>query len=282
MTPPLQRGSAGIRFLNRLTDDIRATGRTAHRIYSVTTTVGLGVSLDCVTWYKSEPDAIRHFAGNPERCIVIHGENQDCANFMGMNVARYYLNRIGALRKVGIPREGEFKIAWDEMFCDDPDFILRTSTLRFPLDEAASLSLVGRNLNLTYIGKGIIDNSNIVRLPNTLQLRRNWPDNDDEYFYLLKNARYLYTYDLVSSVVDDSITMGVLPIAMTGAKEQIQKAKDLTFGCVASVDDDLEQAVEDFISMRPQYLKYQAELVAQYKHNLEECCLRMEQFFGET
>ena len=280
MTPVQIRGSAGTKFLYDLTDDIKATGRKAHRIYAISTNVGLGISLDCQTWYKSEPDAIRHFANNSKNCIVIHGENQDCANFMGMNVARYYLNRIGALRKVGIPREGEFKIAWDKMFCDDPDFILRTSTLRYPLEDAAALSLVGRNLDLTYIGKGVFTNPDAPRLPNTLELKRNWPDNDDEYFYLLKNARYLYTYDLVSSVIDDAITMGVLPIVVAGDKEQIRKAKELTFGCVTHIDEDLEKARENLISARPMYFKMQQDFIDQYKRNLEECCLRMEQFFG--
>jgi hypothetical protein len=280
MTPPPFRGSAGIRFLNEFTDDIRATGRKAHRLYSVTTEVGLGVSLDCQTWYKSEPDAIRHFANNPENCIVIHGENQDCANFMGMNVARYYLNRIGALKKIGIPREGEFKIAWDTMFCDDPDFILRKSTVRYPLDEAASLPLTGRTLDLSYIGKAAIKNPNLTRVPNTLELKRDWPNNDDEYFYLLKNTNCLYTYDSVSSVIDDAITMGVLPVLMTDDMAIVQKITEALNGCVAHIGDDMQQARENLVTARSTYLKAQQGFVDEYKRNLEECCLRMEQFFG--
>jgi len=282
MTPPPFRGSAGIRFLNQLTDDIRATGRKAHRVYAITTDKGLAVGLDGKEWYKSEPDAIRFFAGSPEKCIVIHGENQDCANFMGMNVARYYLNKIGALRKVGIPREGEFKITWDTEFCDTPHYVLRTCTLRYPLEAAAHISLDNRQIDLTYIGKGAIKNPNLTRIPHTLLLKRDWPDNDDEYFYLLKNTRHLYSYDAVSSVVDDAITLGALPVLMMDDMAAVNLAKQQTYGCVAHVNDDLDKARDDFEIMRPTYLKAQQEFINQYKRNLEECCLRMEQYFGGT
>lgn len=275
MTPVQIRGSAGVKFLYDLTDDIRATGRKAHRIYSITTTVGLGISLDCETWYKSEPDAIRHFADNPDKCIVIHGENQDCANFMGMNVARYYLNRIGALRKVGIPRDGEFKIAWVPEFCDDPDFILCNITLRYPPQKAALLELKERGMDLTYIGKASIKTSGIERLPGTLELKRNWPDNDDEYFYLLKNTRRIYTYDTVTSVLGDAIAFGALPVSMT---ERIPYPDFV--GCVAHIEDDIEKVMEGFPVARLRYLETQLRIQNAYKADLERCCVAMEKFFG--
>ena len=274
MTPVQIRGSAGVKFLYDLTDDIRATGRKAHRIYSITTTVGLGISLDCETWYKSEPDAIRHFADNPDKCIVIHGENQDCANFMGMNVARYYLNRIGALRKVGIPRDGEFKIAWVPEFCDDPDFLLRTSTLRYPLDAAEHISLDNRQIDLTYIGKASIKTPNLSRIPHTLELKKNWPDNDDEYFYLLKNTRRLYTYDTVTSVVDDAITLGALPVSMA---ERI--THPAVQGCVAHIEDDIDEVMKGYAAARWRYLETEARVKAAYKADLERCCVTMENYF---
>lgn len=278
MTPPPARGSAGIQFLNELTDDIRATGRVAHRLYSLTTTVGLAVSVDGETYFKCEPEAISHLTGDAKALIVIHGENQDCQYFMGMNVARYYLNRIGALRKTGIPREGEFKITWIPEFCDDYDFHLRKSMLRYPPQKAAALPMEGRflrNIDLTYIGKGNIKHPNVARLPNTLELKRHWPDNDDEYFYLLKNARRLYTYDTVSSVVDDAITLGVLPVSMT---DRITIAE--VEGCVAHIDDDIEEIEKGYPAARLRYLETQVRVEKRYKEDLEQCCLAMEKYFG--
>ena len=275
MTPPFMRGSAGIRFLNELTDDIRATGRKVHRIYSFTANVGLVAGTDGEKFYKCEPDLLRHLTGNPKKLIVIHGENQDCQYFMGLNVARYYLNRIGALRKVGIPRDGEFKITWDAAFCDAPDFTLRTCTLRYPPQKAASLELKERDIDLTYIGKAKLKLPNAARLPDTLELRRDWPDNDDEYFYLLKRTRYLYTYDTVTSVVDDAITFGAIPISIA------ERLEDPAYtGCVAHIDDDLNTFKQGFAAARLQYLESQVRIAARYKADLERCCLAMEKFFG--
>ena len=282
MTPVQVRGSAGTKFLYDLTDDIRATGRKAHRVYAITTNKGLAISNDSENWFLSSPEEIKTFVGSPEKCIVIHGENQDCANFMGMNVARYYLNKIGALKKTGIPREGEFKIAWITAFCDNPHFVLRNSTVRYPLEAAAHISLDNRQIDLTYIGKAAIKIPNLSRLPHTLLLKRDWPDNDDEYFYLLKNTRRLYSYDAVSSVVNDAITLGALPVLMIDDMAAINLAKQQTYGCVAHVNDDLDKAEDDFKIMRPIYLKAEQEFANQYKRNLEECCLRMEQYFGGT
>jgi len=275
MTPPPRRGSAGIQFLNELTDDIRATGRVAHRLYSLTTTVGLAASVDGETYFKCEPEAISYLTGNPKTLIVIHGENQDCQYFMGMNVARYYLNRIGALRKVGIPREGEFKIAWVPEFCDNPDFILRTSTLRYPLDAAEHISLDNRQIDLTYVGKGNIKYPNAARMPNTLELKRNWPDNDDEYFYLLKNTRRLYTYDTVTSVIDDAITLGALPVSMTE-----RMTHPSVQGCVAYIEDDIDEVMKGYAAARWRYLETEARIQNTYKADLERCCVAMEKYFG--
>lgn len=275
MTPPPVRGSAGIRFLNELTDDIRATGRKVHRIYSLTTNAGLLAGTDIKEFYKCEPDLIRHFAGNPEKLIVIHGENQDCKYFMGLNVARYYLNRIGAMQKVGIPRDGEFKIAWVPEFCGNPDFILRNSMLRYPIDAAEHISLDNRQIDLTYVGKATFKMSGVGRLPATLELKRDWPNNDDEYFYLLKNTRRLYTYDTVTSVVDDAITLGALPVSMT---ERI--THPAVQGCVAHIEDDIDEVMKGYAAARLRYLDAEARIKNAYKADLEQCCVAMEKFFG--
>jgi hypothetical protein len=275
MTPPFMRGSAGIRFLNELTDDIRATGRKAHRIYSVTMPEGLVASFTGEAWFKVTPDWIKETVGNPEKLIVIHGENQDCKYFTGLNVARYYLNRIGALRKVGIPRDGEFKIAWVPEFCDNPDFLLRTSTLRYPLHAAEHISLDNRQIDLTYVGKAAIKTPGIGRLPATLQLKGDWPSNDDEYFYLLKNTRRLYTYDAVTSVVGDAITLGALPVSMT---ERITHPDFV--GCVAHIEDDIDEFMKGYAAARLRYLETEARVKDAYRADLERCCVTMEKFFG--
>lgn len=275
MTPPFARNSAGIRFLNQLTDDLRSIGRTAHRVYSVTTDKGLLSSLDGKTWYHHTPDLLKRLLNLNNEFIVIHGENQDCKYFEGLNVARYYLNRIGALMKMGIPREGEFKITWIPEFCDQPHFVLRSPTVRYPLEAATHVSLDNRQIDLTYVGKGVLKGVDTPRIPHTLEVKKDWPNNDDEYFYLLKNTRRLYTYDSVTSVIEDAIVLGALPVLLLDRFEG-----DILRGCIAHIDDDVDAIAAGFEVARRRFLDYQIDLAAQYKSNLEQCCVAMEEYFG--
>ena len=49
---------------------------------------------------------------DPENDVIVHGENLHHKFFDKINVARYYLNKTGALRNIGVPKEGEYKIGW--------------------------------------------------------------------------------------------------------------------------------------------------------------------------
>lgn len=70
---------------------------------------------------------------DPKCSVVIHGENLHQKFFGKFNVARYYLNKIGALRNIGVPQQREYKIGWSTSYIDDPDFLLRRPIIKKPI-----------------------------------------------------------------------------------------------------------------------------------------------------
>ena len=54
-----------------------------------------------------------------------------------------------------------------------------------------------------------------MQLPGTIELTRAWPGDVDEYLLLLSKTRFLFTYDIITSVVTDSIMYGAVPVLMT-------------------------------------------------------------------
>ena len=72
-----------------------------------------------------------------------------------------------------------------------------------------------RSIDLTYIGKGSLYDPSLCRLPGTIELTRAWPGDVDEYLLLLSKTRFLFTYDIITSVVTDSIMYGAVPVLMT-------------------------------------------------------------------
>ncbi len=297
MTPPPNTKSAGITYLNSLADYLRAIGRHVIQLFAVYPGEHLHVwgSTDIPThnhwvtpwsghWVKCEPGQLaKVFEG--QSVIVIHGENQHFKWFEGLNVVRYYLHTIGGLQKLGVPREGEFKLAWHPMFCANADHFLSKSMVRADLDAARLMSLNDRSLDLTYIGKASLRNPNARRLKDTVELTRNWPSNDDEYFYLLSKARYLFTYDAATSVIDDAIIMGAMPILMGTepfSREEWEKNLDPAIvGCYAFYGDDYEVGLVSFGKNRNNFVSASVEKNAQFFESLQQFCLKAEhRFFG--
>jgi hypothetical protein len=295
MTPPPNTKSAGITYLNSLTNYLRSIGKNVIQIYAVYPNEELHIwgSTEVPQqnhwarpwqghWVKCQPGQLAQVL-NRDRSIVIHGENQHFKWFEGLNVVRYYLHKNGALQKKGVPRPGEFKVTWHPIFCEDADFILSKNTFRGDLRAARDLDLSDRSLDLTYAGKAVIHGRAAARLKNTIELTRQWPSGDDEYFYLLSRTRYLYTYDSATSVIDDAIIMGAMPIIMDTSpftQEEWRSSLDTDLaGCFCLVGEDYGAARSAFESARARFIDAAIDRDREYFSKLSEFCERVERRF---
>ena len=297
MTPPPNSKSAGITYLNDLTKFLRSIGRNVIQLFSIYPKEQLVIwgapSIPNQNhwqvpwkdhWIPCAPGQLASvFKGR--KCIVIHGENQHFKWYEGLHVVRYYLYTIDGLEKKGVSRDGEFKLAWNELFCLNSDHVLNKSLVRYDLEKAKALSTESRSVDLTYIGKAWLHLEGAGRIDRTLELTRTWPSNDDEYFYLLSKTRFLYTYDPVTSVIDDAITLGAFPVIMNTSphsRDQLENSYDPAMrGCYCFYDADLTHALSEFPVSRLRYINNLESKNTRFISSLVEFCEKAEQrFFG--
>jgi hypothetical protein len=248
IAPPKNQKSAGSMVLYELADEIRCLGYRATRIILAQNKDGLFfISIDETNFIPLETDTLEQLF-DPINSVIIHGEILHHKYFDKFNVARYYLNKIGALINIGVPRKGEYKIAWNENFVNDPDFILRRPVIKKPTKEVLQLDQP-RWIDLTYVGKGKLYDASFCRLPGTLELTRNWPDDVDEYLLLLSKSRFLFTYDVQTAVIEEAIFYGVIPVLLTcmpmRSMDELRKiySKELLECCL--VFEDFEKIIND-------------------------------------
>ncbi len=297
LTPPPNPKSAGITYLNDLGSYLRKIGKESVNIYHIEPQGNLYLwSSESLPkqnhwidpwqggWIPWSPGIFKRTFGG-RQFIVIHGENKHFKWFEDLNVVRYYLAGINDLQKKGVAREGEYKLAWDEMYCKNPDFILCKPTFRKSLDSVLAINTHGRSIDLTYVGKAWIHNSNTPRLNNTIELTRTWPENDDEYFYLLSKTRFIFTYDSITSVVSDAILMGAFPVFMDLSKRNNKDWHDSInkklSGCYGFIDESYENSLKDFPENRERFIRDSISEENSFFTKLKAFCDSVENFFKE-
>lgn len=217
LAPHTSQGSAGSLVLSQLCDDLLFLGCDARLIFiGQDPKLRMAFSLDKHGWAFLTRDNFEQIILPDERTILIHGENLDGDLFESFHVIRWYLNKVGSTRNIGRPRDSEFKLAWTEDLCPEPDAVLR-KILYKGLDYYDSRPFIpaqNRGLDLTYFGKALHHNQELEALPETTLLTSDWPEGEDAYLSLLSKTRFIFSYDPLSSVLGDAIAMGAVPVIL--------------------------------------------------------------------
>ena len=214
--PPYTDKSAGIVALHRLEAALRGQGEQVIKmLFDPSKLPELRISADGQNWRRCARSTFPELLRGKGQAVVIVPEILSAEWFAGLNVARYYLNKLGLLSPGAIAGQGEYKIAFSRIFCNEPDFYLPQYLGKISLQEAAALKLTPRSLNLCYVGKGDQFIKSPKPVANTLRLSRQWPDNTAEYLYLLRNSNLLFSYDPISGTLADGVLMGVIPVLLT-------------------------------------------------------------------
>ena len=296
LTPPPHPKSAGITYLNNLSGYLRSIGKRVLPVFHIEPQGELLIwnSQEIPNqihwqqpwnghWVKYAPGYFAKIFGDLQ-CIFIHGENKHCKWFEGLNVVRYYLAGIGDLQKKGVPTDQEFKLTWDLFYCENADFVLRKSTFRGDLNAASTLDIKERNLDLTYAGKAWLHTKEYPRLPNTLELTRNWPDSVDEYFYLLSKTRFVFSYDFMTSVIEDAIILGAFPIfintELRNRKSWYDSISNEMHGCFGFYEPNFHKGLENFYINRRKFITKVLERENVFLDELGKFCERAEEYFN--
>lgn len=213
--PPFSEKSAGIRAMWNLSDSIGRNGKQKINILYQQSTTDLFISLDGTEWIKCGESTIPDMVSVLYQPIIIHPELLDCNYFKSLKVARYYLNRMGVLGNMRQTSPLEYKIAFNNLYCDSPHFTLPQYLGKISLDLAKNLSISPRFLDLTYVGKGAMYFSSTPAIKDTVGFDRDWPKTNEEYIALLTGSRFIFSYDICTSVLLDAVLLGAVPIALT-------------------------------------------------------------------
>ncbi len=208
--------SAGIVVLHELCDEMNKRGYPT-AIYLMGPD-GLTISHQAqhygpdLKWYAvSGQEEMQQFINEG---VVIYPEVVSGNPVNAPRVVRYVLNSEGFVggNKMNVS-DSDFILSYSSVYHAAPHAILTKICHHAVFNTENTLPVMDRKMDMTYIGKGSTLGECYV-MPGTVELTRHWPKNKDELAVLLKNTRYLYTWDFHSQTVTDALLCGVIPVYM--------------------------------------------------------------------
>ena len=202
-----------------------------------------------------------------------------------MNFCRYHLNRMGNLVNKGSIGPNEYHIAFLDFFYPNAHFNLILHNIKIDLDEARGLQLAGRNVNLTYFGKAHLYHEKLEPVQGSMVLTRTWPETNEEYQALMKRTRFVFCYDSLTSVINDAILLGAMPVILShlpfSRDEYIAQFKDLP-AYLPYEGQNLEEFVSTFPTRRQKFLDDEISLRDSYPHRVQTMCADIVNFFTKN
>ena len=282
--PPKTPKSAGVMALWNLADSIEAAGYQTTRLnFTAVEQDKYVMSLDGHNWVLVHETSLPTLLQDIPFPIVISGETTDCKYFGTFNFCRYHLHKMGMLLNKGNMKNDEYHIVSDRFFYEKPNFYLPQFLGKVPLERARSIETGSRTLDLTYVGKASMYTSNLEIMPNTVELTRDWPSENDQYLTLLMHTRFLYTYDPLTSVNLDAILMGAVPILLSYApfdrEDWLLHCGDGFIGYLPDGETDFDEFLLQFPSSRLGCIDHCIRMRDDFSNNVKHMCEDIIQFF---
>jgi hypothetical protein len=217
--PPYTRIFAGVKVLHELCHELNELGyRTAIIFFHS----GDGQSKP-YEWAISDREDL-YMPGIQRVQLSTVKPQQDIASFLENGIIIYPEiikgNPIGAKRvcryvlaKSDEEYKDEYVVAFSRVFRRHYHHTLKKVLLPPWMNDANTIHWTQRKLDATYFGKApkFMD---CFRFPNTLLIERDWPRDQEQLALILKNTRFLYTFDCITSTINDAIMCGCVPIML--------------------------------------------------------------------
>lgn len=218
-SPPYTRIFAGVQVLHDLCHELNLLGYKAAIIFFHS---GDGQSKP-YQWALSDkpelyvPGHLRHQLPmeNPQKTLteflengfLIYPEIIKGNPLAAKRVVRY------VLAKEDSEYAGEFVCTFSRLFRKKYDHALFKMTVPSIMNEKNTHNWRDRKMDATYFGKGpkFID---CHRIPDTLLIERDWPRDQEQLGIILKQTRFLFSFDTISSIHNDAIMCGCIPVLL--------------------------------------------------------------------
>ena len=167
---------------------------------------------------------------------------------------------------LGVPKfkiESQYIVRFSKLYIEESDFTLHKSFIEPCMNDQASRPWTERDLSLTYIGKGR-DFLECYTLPGTVLFERDWPRTKQELALLLRNCKYLFSWDCISATNADAVLCGAVPIMMHDLQLPRVKLNTGEYGALPIVEDPLSLlhhcSMEDKKKMTGMLSSYKSKL----------------------
>ncbi len=216
-SPPYTHIFAGVQVLHDLCHDLNELGHSAAIIFFHS---GDGEEKPYQWSLANQPNLYRPGnkyvqlpLGNPQKTIadflkngiLIYPEIIKGNPVGGKNVVRYLLVK----DEKNYP--GEFICAFSSVYHKNSDHILFKATTPDFMNTLDTVNWKHRKMDATYFGKGP-KHVECSLIPETILIERDWPRDQKQLSIMLKNTRYLFTFDNNSAIVTDALLCGAVPI----------------------------------------------------------------------
>lgn len=291
--PPFTKSSAGIVVLHELCDDLSKLGYDAALILMSVTNAGIGFSLEKNNSFFNTELFVKKIENENELAdylnngITIYPEIITGNPLHAKNVIRYFLNKEAVVfgNKVN-PDKADFILSYSKQYHAEANAYLYKPLSNIKCNDLETLPALSRNLDVTYLGKGVSATQCHV-IPNTMEITREFPKTQDELFLALRNTRYYFTWDPLSATNIDALKCGAIPVFLNFLPFTEKEIDELEQGAFprasykVKADGSYEVTVpNDYFEKRNSYLSGIKESFSDYKNNLRETFLKIEQHFG--
>ena len=218
-SPPYNRIFAGVRVLHDLCHELNEIGHNAAIIFFHS---GDGEKIPYQWSIANRPDLYaegkrRHQLplDNPQKTIaeylkngiLIYPEIIKGNPLGGKNVVRYLLV------KDENKYPGEFICSYSHTYRRDYHHVLFKITTPDCMNTEDTLHWSQRKMDATYFGKGPkYVECNLI--PGTVLIERDWPRDQNQLAIMLKNTRYLFSYDGCTALTTDAMMCGAVPVIL--------------------------------------------------------------------
>jgi hypothetical protein len=220
-------------------------------------------------WDTSQPDReIREYLAE---AIMIYPDLIIGNPLSAPRVVRYLLNRNED------SFADDFVLSFSKMYAEQFHATLFSVFSEDAIHANQSKHWSERTIDLTYIGKG----DNFIethKIPDTIILERAWPSDKQQLGILLRNSRFMFSWDCVSSTNLDAMICGCIPVLLHDRQiNRIDLNKGELQNCFSISLSDLQDK-NSVIYQAEQLDAELQETYQRYRYYLDSWDLRVQQF----
>ncbi len=167
----------------------------------------LGYSAEIVEW--NTQTIIQHDD------IIVYPEVISDNPLWAKNVVRYMLNKDGILTGQHINfGPTDFIFTWSDLYHKNAHATLYKFDVDSFFNDTGTVPALDRNIDCTYIGKGGIYGI-CSTVKSTILIDKTNPISKIALAELLRNTRFLYTYDVCSSITNEAVLCGAMLVPLS-------------------------------------------------------------------